>query len=125
MRSIFLILVALLASPAFADTYTVAGTWTDGTPPSAQYVFRGHAECQVNGAGTIDLPGLSATHFSTSMTAAPGDTIRCRVQNINVVNPGAPLAGNWSAYQQALAPAAPTTPSDPTGFSMTVTRAGP
>lgn len=123
MKRIAFMFAALLVSAlANAATYNVSVAWTDSTPPAPEYVGSYEAQCHVNGGTYTKQSALSTTAATFSgMTANAGDVIGCQVRAINVVNPGSPVAGDWSADVQAAAPVVAVTPGAQTNISVTVT----
>lgn len=123
MKRAAFFLAALLAS-AFvnAATYNVSVAWTDPTAPAPEYTASYEAQCHVNGGTYSTQTALSTTAAAfAGISANTGDVIGCRVRAVNVVNPGAPIAGVWSADAEAVAPVVGVTPSPQTNISVTVT----
>ena len=111
---------ALLAAPAFADSYQVTFGWTDPTTylPEETPVYE--ARYRIAGGAETVIPALSTPGGTFSPTAAPGQTIEVGLRACNGT-----LCGNWAAYITATAQHPPTVPMTPTSGVITVVRTGP
>jgi hypothetical protein len=116
MKTLFVVLFALVSSVAFADTYQVTFGWTDPTtyiPSDSPYY---EAKYRVGGAGETVL-SLSTPSGSVIVTANPGQPIDIAARNCNIF-----LCSSWAAWVTATAPYPATQPQMPTGLTITATR---
>jgi hypothetical protein len=113
-----LLTILLIPILAFADQYTASVGWTDPTPPGPLYTPKYDVELTNGAQVAVVTSDLATPAFSTTITAAPGDTVKFRVRERNTQGP---MVGNWSAFIIATAPTGPTVPGDPAGVSFTMT----
>jgi len=120
-KSLLFALLFIVAGAVQAANYAVTGSWTDPTPAGPDYTGQYEAEVKVNTGAPASLTSIPGASFATTATANAGDTIQVCVRAVNVVTPGSPINGEWSAWVQAVAPIAGITPAIQTNISITVT----
>ena len=105
--------IAALAYAGVACADDIQGSWVDTTTTGPDYVAQYHAECRIDGNATPDYSNynLGTPSFTTVLAVAPASLLECRVRNVNVVIPSAPIDGNWTAWTAASVAVTPADPS--------------
>ena len=117
--ALFLVL-AVLAAPAFADTYQVTFGWTDPTTyiPSDAPLYE--AKYRIGGGTETTIPALTTPGGSVTVSATPGQPIDVAAR---ACNKG--LCSTWTGWVTATAPHPATQPATQAGLTITVVRTGP
>ena len=113
MRALLLIVAALFAVPALADTYQVVVGWQDPTAYNLGDAPSYEAKWRVGGGAETLVQALTNPAATIDLQATPGQPIEVSVR---ARNQG--LEGPWSAWVTATASYPITAPANQTGVVM-------
>lgn len=120
MKKVIFVLLAMVSTAVYADSYHVVFGWTDPTTYIASDAPTYTAKYRVNGGTETVLAATAMPSGSVTVTAAPGQPIDVAGQ---ACNKG--LCSAWTGWVTATAPYPATQPETQTGMTITVTRTGP
>lgn len=120
MKKIIFILLAMVSTAVYADSYQVTFGWTDPTTYIASDAPVYTAKYRVAGGSEVTIPSLATPGGTFNATATPGQTIEVAMQACNIG-----LCNSWTGWVTATAQHPPTQPQSLTGGVITVVRTGP
>lgn len=119
MKKIIFILLALVSTAVYADSYQVTFGWTDPTTYTPSDVPIYEAKYRIAGGAETAISAMTTPGGSATVVANPGNPIEVTGRQCNQG-----LCSSWMDWVTATAPHPVTQPQQGTGLTITVVRTG-